>query len=344
MTILDENDKKVERGAGLKAAARSFISSYWTLLIGVLFVLVGLAIIAPMEKMSFYQKLVYGVVIEVGFAFIIAWLVGLLVERGARQEYNEYVQKREDEEKERSREHLAEREREISRNVFSYLYNVNLSRELFKIVQQYIFEQPVVKTKQFLEYELISPEDPSSEWLKMKCYFDYTLKNVSAEPIDHSVIFYTSDVVGEDAPDLDGVGLLSVYIGDEAVPPEEFEDLDAAAEDAPGVKRYSKVKTIQSGEEVRVEITAIQLKRVDDDDLWQSSCVCDSCELKFKFDPELFNVFLEPVHPQNSFDQSFPIGPDNCVRVRISRPLLPKNGIYMWWNRKREPISGDSAA
>ena len=82
---------------------------FWTLGFGVIFILIGLAVISSISSMTFYQKMVYGALVEIGFAFVIAWVVGLTVEQGARREYDRYTQLK---------------SKELSRDVFGYLYSV----------------------------------------------------------------------------------------------------------------------------------------------------------------------------------------------------------------------------
>ncbi|GAA3864718.1 hypothetical protein GCM10022404_13770 [Celeribacter arenosi] len=47
----------------------------------------------------------------------------------------------------------------------------------------------------------------------------------------------------------------------------------------------------------------------------------------------VYKLFIEPVHPANKFDADFgPNGADCCRTVRIDQTLLPKNGLFIWWN------------
>ncbi|MBY6153955.1 hypothetical protein KUV47_12090 [Vannielia litorea] len=297
----------------------SWWRKYWHLSVGLILIVVGLLCIISFEKLTFLQKLLFGAITEIGFALMIAWVVGQTVERAAREELNfEALQNA----------------KNIARNVFEYLYSVQLPRSLFQVVETFIFKVPVIKTKQFLEYELITPQ-AEAEWIKMRCYFDFTLKNISSDVVeDHPIRFHASKVSGFDEPDTPGVGMQSIIIGGRNVPAEEWGKMDDDAPDLPGQHKFVRKHTLQPGEEVRVEITFVQQKRVVDNDLWQSNCVCESFELRFKYDPEVFDAFLEPVHPAGAFDSDIPDAGDHCRRVRFNQPLLPKNGVFMWWNRK----------
>lgn len=299
---------------------RAFLRSHWTIVSGLLLVGVGFATLLIVAADKLYVKLLIGVPIEVGFAFIIAWVVGLTVEREARRELSD---------------HALAHSHTISENVFKYLYSVKLPRDVFNVVADYVFKEPVIKTRQLLEFELYPPAD-GSDWIKMRCSFDYTLKNISEQDIDHPIKFHTSKVSGLNEPKDSSVGLASLIIGDRVIDKERFEEIDKAAPDDVGQQKYQEIERIPKNSELRVQITFYQHKRVNDNDLFQTNCVCEKTDIRVRFDPDVFNLFLEPVHPSNKFDSFIEPnhGADNCIRAQINRPLLPKNGVFMWWNRK----------
>ena len=167
----------------------------------------------------------------------------------------------------------------------------------------------------------------------MRCEYDYTLRNLSDEALNYPVKFYTSKVSGFDEPTDPDIGLKSLIIDDIAVPPNKFVDIDKAADDDVGQHKYEKVVLVTPGKDIRVRVTFFQHKRTTDNDLWQSNNVCEGFELKLRYDPAVFQVFVEPVHPCDQFDSEIgPTAGENCMTVRIDRPLLPKNGVFMWWN------------
>jgi len=294
-------------------------SDLWLILVGLALILLGFGLTLFFDPNSFIEKLIYGFIVEVGFAFSIAWGVGRTVEKGARKEFNDYVQRS---------------GRVLSQNVFGYLYSVNFPRSAFKVMEDHIFSQPIIKTRQVIEMELIDPE-PDSEWVKMRCQFDYTLKNMADTVINHPVRFHASKIAGMDEPPDHEIGLKSLTIGDDQIDPSRFEEIDRSAEDEVGQQKFVEEVVLGPKEEVRVRVTFIQHKRVNDNDLWQSNSVCEGFELNFRYNPDLFDLFLEPVHPSNKFKSDLgPTNGDNCRRVEIEQALLPKNGVFMWWNRK----------
>ena len=298
---------------------KSWIESYWTLCLGLVFIFVGLLSALHFHPETLFWKLFIGFFTEVGFALLIAWGVALLIERGARKEYDHYTQ---------------EKARVISQNVFGYLYSVKFPRSAFAVMEEHIFKAPVIKTQQKLDYELLDPRDDSG-WIKMRCEFDYTLKNLSDKSVAHPVRFHASRVSGLDAPVFAGMGLQSVVINGVAIPSDQYDAIDAAAPDDVGQQKFEVIRDILPNEELSVRVVFFQLKRLNDNDLYQTGIVTENLELKFRYNPDLFDVFLEPVHPSSQFDRDIkPNGGDRCRVVSIDHALLPKNGVFMWWNKK----------
>lgn len=289
----------------------------WPLYLGLALIFLGLGLLLYFHPESLFYKILIGGVTEVGFAFLIAWVVAIIIEQSARREYDKYTQ---------------EKAVLISQNVFGYLYSVSFPRSAFTAMEKHVFEAPVIKTKQLLSYELPDHE-VAPGWLKMKCEFDYTLKNLSDKAVRHNVRFHVSKVCGLNEPAVPGIGLQTLVIGDDVIPAERFSEINEAEPDEVGQERFVVERLIGAGEELRVRVTFSQIKRTMDNDLWQSNSVCENLEVKLRYNPEIHQVFAEPVHPVKKF--AFDAGPcngDQCRTVRIDTALLPSNGIFMWWN------------
>lgn len=291
------------------------------LVFGILFVVVGVSLILASPPKTLLLKILYTVITELGFAAIIAWGVALIIEKGARKEYDQYTQ---------------EKARLISKNVFGYLYGVHLPKQVFSALETHLFKPKVTKTSQKLDYELLAPETPNSEWIKMRCEYDYTLQNLTDEVIiDHPVRFYVSDPTDNEAPSMNGLGLQSLTIGSKSIPKSKFPDLDQAADDSDGVRKYEKLIDIEPNGSMRVQVTFFQSKRIIDNDLYQTSCITENFELRLRHDPSIYDVYIEPVHAMPKFNRDIPPHEgSHCRDVAIETALLPGNGVFMWWKYK----------
>jgi hypothetical protein len=301
-----------------------FFQNNWACLAGVTFIFLGLTAILVFKPVDLAPKILLGVLTEVGFALLIAWCVATVIEKGARQENDRYT---------------LEKAQLISRNVFAYLYSVHFPKSAFSVLQDYVFSAPIIKVYQKLDYELLNPSDASG-WVKMRCEFDYTLRNLSDKPIEHPIRFYTSAVSGGKAPELPGVGLQSLVIGSRVIDPSRFPEIDKASPDDVGEKKYEVVETLLPNVNLRVRVTFVQVKKIEDNDLWLSNSVCEGLELKFRYDPKVYDLYMKPVHPSDTFDTDIkPTDGDRCWTVGVSRTLLPKNGVFMWWSKREQNLA-----
>jgi len=298
------------------------------LILGCLLILVGLICFLYFDPKLFLYKLLFGVFLEIGFALVIAVSVGVLLEKTARDEYTEFAQ---------------EKSKEMSRNVFGYLYGVHLPKNSFEVLEKYVFDVPVIKTRQILNYTLPDIHEDDQIWIEMQGEYEYTVKNISDKTVPYDVKFYVSEPTEPVSEQGRNLGLQSLSIDRKNILTEDFDDLDEAGEDEIGIKRYKKPIQLLSQQEVEVRVVFTQLKRVMDNDLYQTSCVTENLTLKLRFDPEHYNVFLEPVHPQGKWDteQKATHG-DKCTTVTINAPLMPQNGAFMWWQPKVEDVQAEN--
>lgn len=287
-----------------------FFRSIWTLIVGILFIVVGLILVLAQEKIEFWEKLTYGAVTEIGFAFTIAWVVGQSVEISAKREYNHYLQKQ---------------EKSLSQNVLRYLFDVDLSKSVFKVVVDHVLSVPIIKTNQKVEIDLL-PLTDNDEWLAMRVRFDYRLKNISDSPVQWPIKFHTSRPEGIHHPSIDGEGINHIQVNGIAI------TLDQITEEpeATGVSSFYFPQTIGAGEEIEVAIEFTQPKRVSDNDLFRTYNTCEALELIIRFDMSCLNVHTALLHPRS--DWSNFSNSNGVIRARISEPLLPANGYFIWWN------------
>lgn len=300
----------------------SWFRSGWALVVGVSFVGVGLALISSAEKLTFLQKMLFGGLTEIGFAFVIAWVVGQTFERAAKAEYNEYIQ---------------EQEKALSQNILRFLFNVDHTKSVFKVVTDHVLSKPLIKDKQLVDYSIVE-EHVDTDWLTINCFFDYTLRNISNKDVDKDIRFHFAD---SDLPkELSGIdtlalGLLTLEIGEEKYDPSQFPDLVDKGSGAAGQLCYSVRRTIKQGETLRVRISLGQLKHATDSETWTTYDTCEELEVNFRYDSTKFNASVEALHPSREFASlQPPTGASGILRARISEPLLPANGFVPWWERQ----------
>ncbi|MEM7472176.1 MAG: hypothetical protein AAF340_12565 [Pseudomonadota bacterium] len=300
----------------------SWFKSIWALLFGVFCVLVGLWLISSYEKLTFMQKMLFGGVTEVGFAFVIAWVVGQTFEKAAKAEYNEYIQKQ---------------EKSLSQNILMYLFDVDLTKGVFQVVSESVLSNPIVKKKQIVEYSIIE-EHTGTDWITVNCFFDYTLRNISNSDVFRDIRFHFAEPrsVGElEQQALTGLGLRSLEVGGSVYEKTKFSELVDHESAGVGQNCYSVRKKIASGEDLRVRVSFCQLKRSTDKEIWTTYDTCEALEVTFRCNSANYECSIEALHPSRRFDTLSPSSPpEGILRATSSTPLLPANGFVLWWERR----------
>jgi hypothetical protein len=311
------------------APRESVFGEGWILLVGLILSLAGLVLLLHYEPKDLFWKVAYAGVTELGFAFVIAWAVGNLVEKKARREYNEFVEAR---------------TQALGQNVLYSLYDIRIPKETYKIIEDYIFKRPVIKIRQRIEWTIPDPS-PNSDWILIKCIFDYDLKNVSDKRVkDYRVRFHISAPTVADHPADGDAGTKLVRIRNDVFDEEQIRTMNKAEADADGQVRYSHPISIGPDEVVPVRIVFFQHKRVKDADIFKHSCLCERTELTVRYNSAIYDFFAEPISPCEAFDSVFK-NADHTGRYEalMTKPMLPKNGIYMWWDKKPATISEPGA-
>lgn len=300
-----------------------FWERYWTLILGVTLSILGIALLLHFDPKLLLLKVLYAGVTEIGFAFIIAWVVGLTVELGARKEYNEYIQSK---------------ERLLSRNVFSYLYNNRLPRVAFDQIETHVFKQPVIKTSQRIDYSFPSDTD-NDGWILVKCIYDYEVENISDTTQQYPLKFHISDPTAKDEPS--GLSAKTVYfrIGEKEYSDKQISEMNGREPDKDGQIRYSTTLVLEPGEKQSVRAVCLMPKRVNDNLLFKHGVVCLQTDLVIRYDRSRYDVFVEAVSPHEHFT-SFSANTDHtgCLEASFNEPMLPKHGVFVWWDSSKKEV------
>jgi hypothetical protein len=316
-----------QRNADLHPPPEHLFGEIWVLVVGLILSFSGLTLLFHYEPKYVFSKVVYAGVTEVGFAFVIAWAVGSFVEKRARREYNEFVEAK---------------TQALSRNVLYSLYDIRIPKETFELIEEHIFNRPVIKTRQRIEWTIPDPS-PNSDWILIKCIFDFDLKNVSDKKVkNYPLRFHISNPTVADHPAGAEAGTKLVRVRSVVFDEEQIRSMNKAEADSDGQIRYSHTISILPDEIVPVRIVFFQHKRVKDADIFKHSCLCERTELTVRYNSQVYDFFAEPISPCEAFDSVFKnVDHTGRYEALMAKPMLPKNGVYMWWDKKAA-VTGQS--
>lgn len=288
----------------------------WPLAAGAFLIMSGIIVLIAGEDLTLAQKLSGTVVTELGFAFFIAFVILLTIEIKSH----------------------AERDRQISKGILSYVYGINLDKELFLTTEEYIFKTPFYRYGLELEYMFIRR---SGDKLLLKYTVSYVVKNVGRHPNNYPIHTFVekSEAGGETSeafPDVK-LGLQRIVIDGVQVSDKEIRKARDSVPDSNDYMKSSHVVSIPAGDSKRVLGVHLMEKWVRDTELWQSVTPSAGVNLAVAW-PEELNMEMHAgavhgannaLHPLNGFDsKSYD---QNSLRASLGQPLFPFNGVNLWW-------------
>ncbi len=298
----------------------------WPLVLGIVLIIVGLTLLFAIDPKQTGWKVVLAGFAELGFAFAIAWIVLAAIEVKSRNRHErEMIQRREHFESE-----IQDREKALNKNIFDYIYSVKLPKKLFLCVEKHIFQSPFIKEYQRLEYTF---GERTEGWVLIRGEFEYRVRNVSQDAQTYPVQFFIGKEVGRSQAPFSQEGYYKVSIGGKDYTTDEILEADAAAEDTEEFQRFALEYDLEPDECLDVRLGFYLRKRSTDSELWQTIDLCDSVEMKVKYDPSEFELHITPVHSCDEFSIK-PDRDDFGVRVELNEPLLKGNGVQFWWAPK----------
>ena len=257
---------------------------------------------------------------DAGFAFLIAFILGMLVERVARQEQAALV---------KNAIH------QIQENVLESTYSVRTPNSIVKLILQDILSAQIVRDSYSVNY-VLSPLDGQKEFVVLKVEIDSVIRNVGTEPKLHKIRLNLPLRVDEEFRNISK--LLGGTIGTESLDDKLIKDGDAKVEDSDYEHNYLWERMIDPDKTLRVMFSFNLVKEKSSNEVWTSLLPCERLEISVKsecpdiewnVDP-LFSGELNPLDgDRKGPHKSRPVP----IRYSATTPLLPHQGIVLWWRK-----------
>jgi hypothetical protein len=285
----------------------------WPLIYGGFLILCGIFVLFVGSDVSIIRKLVGALITELGFAFFIAFVIGVSIELRAKVEHD----------------------KQISKGLLSYIYGVNLDDDMFISTEDYVFSTPVFRRDLTVSYDFVQHRGNK---ILLKYTLSYLVENVSRNPIDYDVHTFVEQPADleEDTGDFDNVdiGLQSITIDGAQVRDTDIEKAKIKIADDKDFKQSSYTIKMQPGEKRRIMVVHLIEKCDRDSELWRSLSPCAGLTLIVNWSSQIpMEVRAAPVHPSNHFDSM--VRDANSITASLYRPFFPHNGVYFWWSPRR---------
>lgn len=268
------------------------------------------------------MKILFAAVAEFGFAAIIAYFIIHFVDYKEKLEFRSYIQ--------RSERRLA------TKATLSYLLDMELPERISRELEDFIVSSKLVKTENRISYGLVEIED-ENEWLYLTQDVEYVAYNASQEQLNHEII-YKIDLDRSIPSTFSEKGRVFEFtVERKRRGADRFETMkDISFEGKELVNdqenKFSGTMALEYMDEVRFHISSRRLKRKTDTELSYNAQLSNKVDIEFSFDQSKFDVNLIMLHPKR--DEIDRRDGEGVSRWYFDYPLLPGNGIYIFWNQK----------
>ncbi|MBI2716918.1 MAG: hypothetical protein HYX37_21095 [Rhizobiales bacterium] len=315
----------------------------WPFIIGSLLIIAGIIYPTYGRELAYSQigldlKQVSAFLKELGFAFIISFVVAWLIEANARREYIQFVE---------------ETSQQLSVSIYEFLYNVNLPPKVFKLIEENLFKEQFMRENLKITYhvnELNSDDISKNVSAKTKLemcasllIFDvevsYVVKNISGYSGNFPGAFTVEKELKEFFNPNSLVaktGLLSLNIDGKYFNLAALNKTDKLAPDDERNKNFTFPIPLEAGQSKLVCLSYRMIKRKSDKELYRMLFICDSLTFAAHY-PKSIRMIADPVLPlkqQTDKNLLYSEIDDGFIQCVISHPIFPGNGILMWWEPK----------
>ncbi|HEV2815797.1 MAG TPA: hypothetical protein VGW40_01040 [Allosphingosinicella sp.] len=248
---------------------------------------------------------------ELGFAFLIAAIIFVVLEEWAAREH--------------------------SKTVLGYLYGVHPSGTFFDKLEDYVLKQKFYRGKTIVRYEF---KEQVGEHILVELRISYVVTNVSRKN-DTEEFVLTGEVntkplhTGPTQWD-QALGVATIKVRGDEVPRRTLKIVDDRARRCQSYE--AKPIDLAYDESVTVEVTHFLVKHDHDSVVWHSSIPCTGVELQLKWPGLALEFAARAVHPDSAATEERKGA--NSLTVSLDRPFLLDHGFHFWWS----PEAGEEGA
>jgi hypothetical protein len=288
----------------------------WPLIIGIVLILVG--IIYSMHGIGLPGlldvKSISSFIKEVGFAFMIAFVLSIAIESKARREHNALVQT-----------HL----HALNRNVFQALYGIRTPQGLFEQVEDTIIKQKFFRRNVHMVYQFMPAS--TSKVFVMDVDLNYHVENISRDQDSFRIPVTLEKPFLKDVSDK--VKLRAIVIDGKHLSDQELQEARDAAPDCEKFIRFSHNVDVDGESTRRIEIKYTMVKLHQDYEVWRSVFPCDGLRLTVTV-PQGVEILAHQIHP-TPLRESVGKHGDTLREWVLERPVLPYQGVLIWWRSEQ---------
>lgn len=253
---------------------------------------------------------------ELGFAFIVAWLVSITIEQAASKWRSEEV---------------SNQLNAIKENVFSAVFNVRQPDEMIDLLNRTIFRKAFYRQQYsvnvLFEYLPVSGK-PDMVFLDITSRFK--AMNMTASPQKFK---YAATIEIPYDRELANLAVLkSVSIDGVRLTDEQMAQAKANGADTDDFKRYAHEIPVLAKGSVTIVSNYTLVKHTRDALVWQVFDPCDGFRLT-AVSPKDLVIYGDAIHPFAPAEKSGGKIGDAKFAIHVEQPLFPNHGVQLWWDK-----------
>lgn len=315
----------------------------WPFWVGIVCIAVGIFFAVSILKPSLFQKLIIAGITEIGFAFFIAHIIIITVDRQEKIALRNEMRM---EQRRLETERRVNEKRVTSKLYLSTILEVDLPNDISDELTKYILASKMLKREQSLRYKL----SKLGNHVKLVQSFDATYENLDKEPIQYNPPFSTFNSHLTEILKIhptEKFGLMSLTISvkrsnestikkivswsiteEEQTPPTNLFENGAW-----GIKLKNPIE-LEYGDQVRLQLEVISPKYSNDNEIFTHANFTETSVMNVDYDKKIFEVGYRCIHPRANECMNLTKGV-HSDSINFNYPFLPSNGVIVWWKEKQ---------
>lgn len=260
---------------------------------------------------TFVRHLISAFIAEIGIAFLIAWIISIIIEKRSDAAHAARYQLEID---------------EIKFNVLEALYKRQVPHEFFDYIEENVLRPIFYRREWDVTYDIrVSARDKA--YFDVKVDMHYEVENLSDHNgayivtswIDKTFLFESENYITD----------YKLFIDGQLIVMDHIEQEDISPKFGCSQKKLTHKINIKGSDTKKIKISYNILKHQSDYLFLRSITASDGVRLKIIMDRG-FYIFVRSVHPSELRMITGSKG-DRFYEWEIDRPLTPHQGILIWW-------------
>jgi CRISPR/Cas system CMR-associated protein Cmr5 small subunit len=191
----------------------------------------------------------------------------------------------------------------------------------------------LVKKFQNIRISILKHDD---DWVEFLQEFEYVAYNASSGTVTEKISVHWDWETSAPSSLLEKSGVMIFHLDKRSSEKEAFKSIATSSAKNKldrSEDHYEVDVEVAPEEQLRVQMTIRRPKHATDYEMWLNTYLCESVDVEIRFDRDKYHVEHKMIHPSTSKASVRDL--HDGVKLEFLKPLLPSNGILIWWRPLR---------